>query len=663
MTLEDQLRDSAVDLANRGFRVFPLKPNGRTPAVEGWYDFATSDPKTVKRRWEERYAGCNIGVIGHKNLLILDFDCKNDKQGMTSLDTLRICGLPEDTFTVTTPSGGVHTYLSVPQGTDITVSADRIDDFPGMDARCNGGYVIAPGSVTPKGTYTIVNGTTPSPAEPWLIEMLRPSTRLKKQNNNTPDVDLDQEPNVKRAINYLTTSAPTAEEGNGGNETTYRVAATVKDFGISESACYDLVSEHWNEVGRAEPPWDATELETLINNVYAYGQDKPGKATAEADFGPPEDKAWADAINAQSKQRKRKGLTPQNIRDAANEAQNTEEDPLIYDLLDRGAMSVVYGPSNVGKSFVALDAAYSIATNQKWLDRDTHKGSVLYIAAEGGRRFKRRLQAILKHRPHKGTIPFELIDRPIDLRTDDAHMKALIEICKDIKNVELIVIDTLSRALSGGDENSSVDMGKLVTTLDTIRQRTAAHLMVIHHSGKDQARGARGHSLLRAATDTELELTETKELWVRKQRDLDMPKTAFRFRLDSMVLKQDGQGRDVKSAAVRWLGANEFELIALSPQDMRVVRVLGDCMASAGEGGLVPSRTLHAAYFMSYGETRGGEITYEKMTEPERKTLRKTVERSRAVCIENGWIESPKRGYSCLSEEALIHLENEESGD
>jgi RecA-family ATPase len=58
-----------------------------------------------------------------------------------------------------------------------------------------------------------------------------------------------------------------------------------------------------------------------------------------------------------------------------------------------------------------------------------------------------------------------------------------------------VVIDTLSRALAGGNENAPDDMGALVINTDKVRQLTGAALIYIHHSGKDAALGARGHSL------------------------------------------------------------------------------------------------------------------------------------------------------------------------
>ena len=63
-------------------------------------------------------------------------------------------------------------------------------------------------------------------------------------------------------------------------------------------------------------------------------------------------------------------------------------------------------------------------------------------------------------------------------------------------------------------------MGNLVKHLDKIRHTLKTHLCIIHHSGKDLAKGARGHSLLRAAADTELEVAN-HVIRAKKQRDME----------------------------------------------------------------------------------------------------------------------------------------------
>ena len=72
--------------------------------------------------------------------------------------------------------------------------------------------------------------------------------------------------------------------------------------------------------------------------------------------------------------------------------------------------------------------------------------------------------------------------------------------------IALIVVDTLSRAMAGANENTSEDMSQFIKNCDILRNISNAHLMIVHHTGKDAAKGARGSSALKAALDTEIEL-------------------------------------------------------------------------------------------------------------------------------------------------------------
>jgi KaiC/GvpD/RAD55 family RecA-like ATPase len=232
--------------------------------------------------------------------------------------------------------------------------------------------------------------------------------------------------------------------------------------------------------------------------------------------------------------------------------------PLIAGLLDENAMSVIYGESNSGKTFVALDMAFSVATGLPWNGKETKRGLIVYVAAEGGKRIMRRLAALKKRHqeiygPNALSPLFALIRFPIDLRTSDANLKELLALIREAKRVcgeecAWIIIDTLSRALAGGDENSSVDMGRVVVSADRIRSETGAHFTYVHHTGKDGARGARGHSLLRAATDTEIEVA-SGTIKVTKQRDLEGG-AEFGFGLVDLFIGEDASGRPVKSAVV-----------------------------------------------------------------------------------------------------------------
>ena len=239
---------------------------------------------------------------------------------------------------------------------------------------------------------------------------------------------------------------------------------------------------------------------------------------------------------------------------AADLALSNSTEPLIEGLLDRSAMSVWYGKSGTGKTFIVLDAAWHIATGRAWGGMLVRQGLVIFVAAEGGQSINKRIGALRRHYPDAGEVPLHIVPCPVDLlRPAAGHLDQLIALIKGIEaktglSAELIVIDTLSRALAGGDENGSVDMGAFVSNLDVLRAATAAHLAIVHHAGKDTFKGARGHSLLRAATDTEIKVAPNK-IEATKQRDVETGQS-IAFKLKPIRVGMGVNGKEVKSCYV-----------------------------------------------------------------------------------------------------------------
>jgi len=233
-------------------------------------------------------------------------------------------------------------------------------------------------------------------------------------------------------------------------------------------------------------------------------------------------------------------------------------EPIVAGLLDRAAMSVVYGASNSGKTFFTLDLSASIALDREWRGRKVRHGAVVYIAAEGGLGIEERLTAYrLHHNVQAAGVPLFIIPEPIDLCKSDADVTLLLQRLAALPSdpaIELIVIDTLSRALAGGNENAADDMGAFVKHCDRLRAESRAHVLTIHHSGKDEGRGARGHSLLRAAADTEIEVTKSELSGVAtaevvKQRDR-LGGDKFSFKLEPLEIGQDEDGATITSCIV-----------------------------------------------------------------------------------------------------------------
>ncbi len=232
-------------------------------------------------------------------------------------------------------------------------------------------------------------------------------------------------------------------------------------------------------------------------------------------------------------------------------------DELVEGLLTAGDGSVLFGESNSGKTFLALDIACSIARGVPWKGRRVEQGLVLYLACESVSSVKSRLQAYQMH--HNCRVPgFCVVETPIDLFDGDFDTEKVIFTIKQLERqtgqeVRLIVGDTLARLTAGGDENRGADMGLVVRRFDRIRTETNSHFMLIHHSGKNAANGARGWSGLRAAIDTELEVTDSPSgrcLEVTKQRDLSTKGQRIGFKLESVTLGVTKWGEPATSCVV-----------------------------------------------------------------------------------------------------------------
>lgn len=214
---------------------------------------------------------------------------------------------------------------------------------------------------------------------------------------------------------------------------------------------------------------------------------------------------------------------PVKIFRAADYPLDFSSQGVVAGLLDHGSMSVLFGASNSGKTFIAVSIAWAVALDETWHGMPMRGGIVVYVAAENCNSVATRIRACMLHYQVEDP-PLYLVPAYVDLHSEHGSVGDLIGHIRRISDTEgevvLVVIDTLARTMGAGDENTARDMGALVANVDKLRAETGAHVMVIHHTGKEATNGARGSSALRAATDTELEVTDFV-LSVKKQRDHD----------------------------------------------------------------------------------------------------------------------------------------------
>jgi hypothetical protein len=234
-----------------------------------------------------------------------------------------------------------------------------------------------------------------------------------------------------------------------------------------------------------------------------------------------------------------------------------EDRSIVYGLLNEGEISAIVGESSTGKTFFALDMALSVALGWDWFGRPTRKMGVVYIAAEAGLGIQNRVMAFVKEYPESATAAFAAIVSPVNLREPNADINPVIETIRDDApelSVGLIVVDTLSRAMAGGNENNSDDMGAFIGNMDRLRYATGAHVSIVHHFGKDSSRGPRGHSSFHAALDTEIVVdrdtaTGISIAKVTKQRELPT-EGRIGFKLRTVVVGRDQNDQSVTSCVV-----------------------------------------------------------------------------------------------------------------
>ncbi|MGH9015571.1 MAG: AAA family ATPase [Acidimicrobiia bacterium] len=196
--------------------------------------------------------------------------------------------------------------------------------------------------------------------------------------------------------------------------------------------------------------------------------------------------------------------------------------PLVAGLLFLPGESVVYAPPKACKTFFTLHLALSVAAGRPFMGRPVAQGKVLYIAAEGVGGLGARVHAWREYHHVDDLDGAAFLTTAVNL-FDPGAVTALCELLDEWEPT-LTVVDTLARCSTGADENSARDMGRVVDSIDTIRDRTGGHVANVHHAGKDTTKGMRGSTALLGAVDTVIKLsgdTQALKVEVTDQKDTE----------------------------------------------------------------------------------------------------------------------------------------------
>ena len=181
----------------------------------------------------------------------------------------------------------------------------------------------------------------------------------------------------------------------------------------------------------------------------------------------------------------------------------------VKDILPETAnLSIIYGNYGTYKSFVITDILLSIATGKDWHGKKTRKKNCLYITGEGAAGSAKRFVAW--QIAHNTEVTENFVNIPMAARIDSPEdLENISDLVAQVEP-QIVVFDTLARSMLG-DENSTKDMNLIINSLDKLAQSYGCQFILLHHSGKDKSRGARGNSALLGAVDVAIEAIKSRD--------------------------------------------------------------------------------------------------------------------------------------------------------
>lgn len=168
--------------------------------------------------------------------------------------------------------------------------------------------------------------------------------------------------------------------------------------------------------------------------------------------------------------------------------QNPElHEPVIEGVLRQGETCNIIAAPKIGKSFLSVGLAWSVATGRPWLSFDVAEGRVLIIDNE-------LHEPTLSHRIDNAAYSMQIPQRDragkidcISLRGKLCDINQIHERLIRIKPGEykLVILDALYRTLpSGTSENDNAAMMAVYNRLDQYAAKLQAAFVVVHHSSK-----------------------------------------------------------------------------------------------------------------------------------------------------------------------------------
>ena len=638
----------------------PYQTNGyglSSAKPERWYSFDTA--VAAFRARPDQYAGVGFVLTGLTDFLGIDLDkCVTDgviaPWAQEVIDSV-------GSYTEFSPSGnGLRILANGSTPEDLANIAVGIEMYSGHTAR----FLTITGDA--------INNVPVADADPAVVgDLYRQYYVARKAQDNVislvvpelivepllPDVaDLDVPQHIR---NFLADGTNESGDGSGMLHATgvalYAAGhsdAEVLSIMANSDAAFDIALNHRRQDGDR----------ALYYLWVEHCQKAKPKATTKAQILDDFDDLSADPEVIEAKKVAAVHEERFALKTAEEFAKRQKSSWIVKGLVPNANLGVIYGASGSGKSFFVLDLMAAVArahTAQKiaqaladgrelkhstWRGLKVSGARTCWIAAEGQEDMRKRVQAYaIANDIPLAALPMQFIDVAPNF-LEAADVKAVIKQMRIKGQFDIVVVDTLAQVMAGGNENSGEDMGKVLAYCREITRLTGAMVILVHHSGKDESRGARGWSGLRAAADFEFEIIRVDEDRVATVTKMKggADGAEYGFRLQTVVVGKDDDGDEETTCVVAYTDSTRASVaVTQGPKgdNNNLVMETATTLLTLSSGPLTVNELITAA------------ISKMDMGNPEaRDTRSQTARRSLKTLVKRGFLAQNAQGHVTLSD-------------
>jgi hypothetical protein len=498
---------AALAYARRGWPVFPIhsvrdgqcscgRANclsiGKHPRTLHGLKDATCDEPRIQEWWSQ-WPGANVGIVtGAKSgLVVVDIDPRNGGDDSFA-DLERTYGSLPKTIQSLTGGGGQHYFFQHPGG---SIKSRPIAE--GIDAKADGGYVVAPPSNHLSGrTYEWEGSSHPDDMPlahlpPWLLALL---TKDYAEKSASP--------------------TPAKIPEGTRNTTLTSLAGTMRRKGMTPEAIEAALFQE--NAQRCNPPLSEHEVQSIAASIAQYPSQTEAKVDSRLEPVP-------DRVNRAIQHPKGFRFTELEILLIEPE----EAHPWLVDgLLPMAGFSIVAAKPKVGKSTLARNLALTIARGETFMDRKTAQGPVVYLALEEKR------SEVQRHFQRMGALT-----EPVIVHVGAAPEEAVNELTLAIAlhKPVLAIIDPLLKLVRVTNANDYAEVSRVLEPLIELARSSGCHVLCVHHLGKGERSGADallGSTALFAAVDTLLLMQrhdQIRTIATNQRYGEDLPETVVAF--------------------------------------------------------------------------------------------------------------------------------------